>query len=172
MGVGGHQTPQLAVQRNARALRAHHPLGHAPGPPTQEPLFPENQDGGGDALCELSRGEGAGHPLQIQWLKGDEDKVDTRPEVHRALRVHEVMGRPRTDIHLKARCLSSVHPRGQREGVSQNEGTHHAGPGPPGRTPGEPGQQGAENVSPWCNPPQHPMVGIDLQAMAGPLQPP
>lgn len=80
-------------------------------------------------VCELSRGEGAGHPLQIQWLKGDEDKVDTRPEVHRALRVHEVMGRPRTDIHLKARCLSSVHP-------------------------------------------QHPMVGIDLQAMAGPLQPP
>lgn len=103
----------------------------SPGSPAQEVLSPE-----ANALCERSSGEGAGHPLQVQRLEGDKDEVDTRPEVHCALRVHEVMGCSHANIQLKASNLCSVHPRGQQEGTSQSEGGHRASPRllvPPGR---------------------------------------
>lgn len=113
-----------------------HPVP-SPGSPAQDMPSPK-----ADALRELSSGEGAGHPLQVQWLEGDKDEVDAGPEVHCTLWVHEVMRCSCANIQLKASNLCSVHPRGQQEGRSRNESACRASP----RLPVPPGR---DTRSPW-----------------------
>lgn len=140
-GMSQCPLPQIAVQRDARTLAQGpfippQPWCQAPSEALQGPQDHPTSSLKADALCELSSGEGTGHPLQVQWLEGDKDEVDARPEVHCALWIHEVMGCSHANIQLKASDLRSVHPRGQWEGMSQNEGARCASPRllvPPGR---------------------------------------
>lgn len=59
---------------------------------------------------DFTSGQRAGQPLQVSQFERQQDEADATFNVHRALRVQEVMCRPIPNVFLKSSSHCFVHP--------------------------------------------------------------